>query len=166
MDAVDRILAQWRTARPDLDVQAMGPIGRLNRIANLFSRRMGKTFAGHGLNSAGFDVLATLRRSPPSHALSAGELMNSMMITSGTMTNRIEQLAKAGLISRSADPDDARRAVVKLTKQGFDLIDVAIADHVETLKTLLSGLSAEEVDQLDRLLRKLMETARLGDSGH
>lgn len=166
MDAVDRILAQWRTARPDLDVQAMGPVGRFNRIAHLFTRRMGKTFAGHGLNSAGFDVLATLRRSPPPHALSAGELMNSMMITSGTMTNRIEQLAKAGLISRTADPDDARRAVVKLTEQGFGLIEVAIADHVDTQKTLLTGLSVEEIDQLDMLLRKLMQAAESDNSNH
>lgn len=159
MDAVDRILKQWGVARPDLDVKAMGPIGRFGRLAHHFSREMGQTFVHHGLNAAGFDVLATLRRSPP-HALSAGELMESMMITSGTMTNRIDQLAKAGLVCRTSDPDDARKAVVKLTKKGFELIDKAIVDHVETQKTLLTHLSADEFKTLDRLLRKLMASAQ------
>lgn len=120
---------------------------------------MGETFAKHGLNAAGFDVLATLRRSPPPHALSPGELMASMMITSGTMTNRIEQLAKAGLVTRTSDRNDARRAVVKLTAEGFDLIETAIADHVKTQKTLLAALTGEEVAQLDAALRKLMQAA-------
>lgn len=100
MDAVDRILKQWAIARPDLDTSAMGPIYRLSRVFYHLTRRMGETFARHGLNAAGFDVLATLRRSPPPHALSPGELMASMMITSGTMTNRVDQLAKAGLVTR------------------------------------------------------------------
>ncbi|QFT61108.1 HTH-type transcriptional regulator MhqR (plasmid) [Sulfitobacter sp. THAF37] len=156
MDAVDRILAQWQQERPDLDVGAMGPVGRLSRLFHHHARRMGQTFARHGLNAAGFDVLATLRRSPPPHALSPGELMESMMITSGTVTNRIEQLAKADLITRTSDKKDARRAVVKLTPKGFALIDKAVADHVKTQATLLKGLSREEIAQLDGLLRRLL----------
>lgn len=159
MDAVDRILEQWRQARPDLDVSAMGPIGRLSRIFHHNARQMGKTFSEHGLNAAGFDVLATLRRAGPPYALSPGELMASMMITSGTMTNRIDQLAKQGLVTRTIDPNDARRAVVKLTQQGFDLIDAAVADHVKTQKALLAVLSEEEIAALDRGLRKLLAAA-------
>ena len=160
MDPVDRILEQWRQARPDLDVSAMGPVGRLSRVFHHNARRMGDTFARHGLNAAGFDVLATLRRAAPPHALSPGELMTSMMITSGTMTNRIDQLAKQGLVTRTTDPKDARRAVVKLTKKGFDLIDAAVGEHVETQKALLASLSEEEIAALDGALRKLMTVAK------
>lgn len=156
MDAVDKILDQWRQARPDLDVSAMGPVGRLSRVFHNNASRMGETFARYGLNAAGFDVLATLRRAGPPHALSPGELMNAMMITSGTMTNRIEQLAKQGLVTRTKDTEDARRAVVKLTKNGFELIDAAVAEHVETQKALLAALSKEETAALDRALRKLL----------
>lgn len=156
MDAVDKILAQWAKERPDLDTGAIGPIGRFSRVAHGFSRGMGETFTRHGLNAASFDVLATLRRSPPPHALSAGELMASMMITSGTMTNRIDQLVKVGLVTRSPDPEDARRAVVCLTKEGFERIDAAIVEHVETQQALLASLNDDEVAQLDSLLRKLM----------
>ncbi|UWQ94261.1 MarR family transcriptional regulator [Rhodobacteraceae bacterium M385] len=159
MDAVDKILEQWRQARPDLNVRSMGPIGRMSRVSHGNARRMGETFAKHGLNPAGFDVLATLRRSPSPHALSPGDLMEAMMITSGTMTNRIEQLAKAGLVTRTSDKNDARRAVVKLTTKGFDVIDAAIADHVETQNGLLAGLSEEDIRLLDDILRKLLLAA-------
>ncbi|MFV2052353.1 MarR family winged helix-turn-helix transcriptional regulator [Aliiroseovarius sp. YM-037] len=159
MDAVDKILVQWQQARPDLDVTAMGPVGRLSRVFHHNARRMGETFGKYGLNAAGFDVLATLRRSDPPHALSPGDLMASMMITSGTMTNRIEQLAKAGLVKRTTDPKDARRAVVELTVKGFELIEAAIADHVVRQKLLLSVLSEGEIEQLDSALRKLMQAA-------
>ena len=155
MDAVDKILAQWGEARPDLDVRAMGPVGRLARLAHHFSGEMAKTFRAHGLNAAGFDVLATLRRTP-SHALTAGELMVSMMITSGTMTNRIDQLEKAGLVCRTADPNDARKAVVKLTDQGQTLIDAALVDHVETQKQLMARLSGDEIETLNQTLSKLL----------
>ncbi len=157
MDDVDKILDQWRKEMPDLDVSVMGPVGRFSRVFHNNAGRMGETFARHGLNAAGFDVLATLRRSPPPHALSPGELMASMMITSGTMTNRIEQLTKQGLVTRTTDPHDARRAVVKLTKKGFEVIDVAVVEHVETQKDLLVSLSNDEIATLDSVLRKLLE---------
>ena len=153
-------MEQWRVARPDLDVTAMGPIGRLSRVFHQNARRMGETFARYNLNAAGFDVLATLRRSPSPHALSPGDLMASMMITSGTMTNRIDQLEKVGLVSRVLDSKDARRAVVKLTKEGFDLIEKAISDHVVMQKNLLKKLTTRETQELDKLLRKLVVTSK------
>lgn len=137
----------------------MGPVGRLSRVFHHFTRRMGETFALHGLNAAGFDVLATLRRSDPPHALSPGELMSSMMITSGTMTNRVDQLAKAGFVTRRPDARDARRAVVELTDKGRELVEAALADHVETQKSLLAALSGDEIAQLDAALSKLMKAA-------
>jgi DNA-binding MarR family transcriptional regulator len=117
-----------------------------------------KTFAVYGLNMAGFDVLSALRRSGPPYALSAGDLLASMMITSGTMTNRIDQLEKAGLVRRMADPGDARKAIVRLTPKGMKRIDQAIVDHAATQRQLLMGLTPEEVGQLDGLLRKLTQS--------
>lgn len=152
MDAVDRILRQWREARPDLDVAPMGVVGRMGRISRHMSRVMEATFAAHGLNGAGFDVLATLRRSPPPHALSPGDLVEQMMTTSGTMTNRINQLAKAGLVTRSVNPTDARGAIVELTDKGFAVIDAAVTDHVATQARLLAVLSSADAAALDRLL--------------
>ena len=156
MDHVDKILAQWRRERPDLDVSPMGLIGRAKRLTQCLSREMEKTWAEFGLNSASFDVLATLRRSGAPFSLSPGDLMASTMVTSGTMTNRIDQLEKAGLVDRKQSPEDGRSFQVCLTDKGFSVIDEAVAAHVATQERLVSGLSAEEQRTLDDLLKSFL----------
>ncbi len=153
MDRIDKILAQWRRERPDLDTTAMGLFGRMRNLTLHLSREMEKTFAGFDLNSANFDMLATLRRSGEPYTLSPSDLMETMMVTSGTMTNRIDQLEKAGLVARSQNPNDGRSFLVSLTPKGFELIDAAVTAHVETQVRLISTLSEEERTALDGLLR-------------
>lgn len=151
-DDIDRIVAQWNRERPDLDVAPMALIGRLGRLREKIVREQEKVFARFGLNSAGFDVLATLRRHGPPYALSPGALMDSMMITSGTVTNRIDQLEKAGLVSRETNPDDRRSMIVALTPAGLKLIDEAVTAHVENQHRIITPLSPPERLALDRLL--------------
>lgn len=166
MDKLDGIIAQWQRERPDLDVSAMALLGRLSRLQKLLSREMQKTFAEHGLNGPAFDVLATLRRSGAPHALTAGELLNAMMVTSGTMTNRIDQLVKAGWVERRKNPDDGRGVLIGLTDSGFTKIDQVIADHVHTQTRLVGLLGEDEAGSLDALLKTYLARAedRLGDS--
>ena len=126
MDHIDRILEQWRQVRPDLQVAPMGTIGRIKQLNHQLLRGMEKTWSAHGLHHASFDVLATLRRAGAPYALSPGDLMASTMVTSGTMTNRIDQLEKAGLVERVRNPDDGRGFLVSLTPRGYELIDEAV----------------------------------------
>jgi len=156
MDHIDLILQQWNRERPDLNVVPMGLIGRIRRLAQHLSREMEKTFAEYGLTSAGFDVLATLRRSGAPYSLSPGDLLNTMMITSGTMTHRVDQLEKAGLVSRTHNPEDRRSVIISLTEKGFAVIDAAVAAHVQTQARLTSALSEEENDALGALLTKYL----------
>lgn len=156
MDRVDDILAQWHRERPDLDVGPMGLIGRLRRISHHLTREMEKTFARHGLNDATFDVLATLRRSGPPYSLSPGDLLATMMITSGTMTNRVDQLEKVGLVERTQNPEDGRGVIISLTDKGFAVIDAAVTDHVATQVRLTSMLSPKDTAALNRLLSKYL----------
>ncbi|MBN9514565.1 MAG: MarR family transcriptional regulator [Alphaproteobacteria bacterium] len=156
MDPVDDILAQWHRERPDLDVGPMGLIGRLRRISHHLTREMEKTFARHGLNDATFDVLATLRRSGPPYSLSPGDLLATMMITSGTMTNRVDQLEKVGLVERTQNPEDGRGVIISLTDEGFAVIDAAVTDHVATQSRLTSMLSPKDKATLNRLLSKYL----------
>ncbi len=151
-DDIDRIVAQWNRERPDLDVAPMALIGRLARLREKIAREQEKVFARFGLNSAGFDVLATLRRHGAPYALSPGALMDSMMITSGTVTNRIDQLEKAGLVSRETNPDDRRSMIVALTPAGLKLIDEAVTAHVENQHRIVTPMSPAERAALDRLL--------------
>lgn len=156
MDHVDRILAQWNRERPDLDVEPMGLLGRIARLRTHLAREIEKALAAHGLNSASFDVLATLRRSGPPYRLSPGDLIATTMVSSGTMTNRLDQLEKASLIERENNPDDRRGVIIALTPKGLALVDAAVTDHVENQHKLLDGLDAQERVALDGLLRKFL----------
>ena len=144
MDAVDAILAQWARARPDLDVGPMGLVGRVLRLQRHFMRGMEEALAAHGLGFAGFDVLATLRRAGHPGGLSPGALLAETMVTSGTMTHRIDQLAGQGLVERLPDPGDGRGVVVRLTPRGLAVVDAALADHVARQARLVAVLGPDE----------------------
>ncbi len=156
-DRVDRILAQWARERPDLDAAPMGIIGRVWRLARHTDRAVEAALAPTGLNSWEFDVLATLRRSGPPYALSPGALIDSLMITSGTMTNRIDHLERAGLVRRCPNPEDRRGLLVELTQDGRTRIDHALEVHVANEHRLLARLSAAERKQLAGLLRRWLQ---------
>ncbi|WP_433544052.1 MarR family winged helix-turn-helix transcriptional regulator (plasmid) [Streptomyces sp. CA-294286] len=161
-DHVDRVLAQWADQRPDLDVSPMSVIGRLARLRSLMDPAMKKTFAGHGLDRASFDVLATLRRNGPDHPLTPAELMRSAMVTSGAVTQRLDRLQERGLISRTPSPTDGRVVHVALTGEGLELIERALPDHLATERSLLAPLPPAELEQLADILRTLL--VGLGDT--
>jgi DNA-binding MarR family transcriptional regulator len=162
-DRIDRILAQWSHERPGLDTRAMGLIGRIQRAAAALRPRLDDTHERFGLQGESFDVLASLRRSGRPYQLSPTQLYREMMLTSGAMTNRIDRLEEAGLVSRRPDPHDRRGTLVRLTAKGKALIDAATTEHIANEERLLAGLSAREQLQLGDLLRKLLLS--LGDAG-
>lgn len=153
MDQVDRILAQWRAERPDLDVGPMGTFGRLKRLCDHLAAELAGVYKAHGLSAASFDVLATLRRSGAPYALSPSALIAWTMVTSGTMTNRLDRLEEAGLIERRTNPEDGRGSVVALTGAGLALIDEVVGAHVANQHRLISALPEEVRATLDAGLR-------------
>ncbi|MCB4809900.1 MarR family transcriptional regulator [Methylovorus menthalis] len=155
-DAVDEILAQWRRERPDLDPSPMGPIGRLARCEALIRRKLDQTFSQFGMSSWEFDVLAALRRSGSPYCLAPTALYSSLMVTSGTMTNRIQRLEQNGLIVRVKSTLDARSMLVKLTPQGIEIIDQAVEAHLATERAILAALPSDSLKQLDHHLTKLL----------
>ncbi|NJL89512.1 MAG: MarR family transcriptional regulator [Coleofasciculaceae cyanobacterium SM2_1_6] len=155
-DAVDRILGQWHLERPDLDVSPMGVIGRMGRLAKHLDRSIQETVSEFELNLGEFDVLATLLRSGSPYQLSPTDLFNALMVTSGTMTNRIDQLERAALVRRTPDPHDRRGTLIALTEKGQDLIGQAIEAHVANLHRLVNVLEESERQSLALLLRKLV----------
>ncbi|OLP45304.1 MarR family winged helix-turn-helix transcriptional regulator [Rhizobium oryziradicis] len=155
-DAVDRILAQWQCERPDLDVTPMGLLGRLGRLHEQLARNIEAVMQSYGLNSSSFDVLATLRRAGSPYQLPPSDLWATMMVTSGTMTNRIDQLEKQGLVQRLPNPQDRRSLLIALTDKGFALIDKAVTGHVANQHRLVSMLPPEQQAALDDLLRQFL----------
>lgn len=156
MSHVDKILEQWGQERPDLNVRSMGLTGRIKQLSRILEREMEVVFAEHGLNLSNFDVLATLLRSGPPYQLRPGDLIANTMVTSGTMTNRIDQLVKADLVERRRNPQDGRGFLIALTKDGKQLIDAAAKDHVANLDRLTDVLSEKEFSSLIRLLERYL----------
>ncbi len=156
MDHVDRILEQWSRERPDLDTAAMGLLGRLGRLHSHLMREVETTLAEHGLSPASFDVMATLRRAGAPYRLSPGDLIAATMVTSGTMTNRIDQLEKQGLVARLSNPQDGRSVLIGLTDKGLSVIEDAVTAHVANQQRITACLSAEEFAALDGLLARYL----------
>ncbi|MFC4214733.1 MarR family winged helix-turn-helix transcriptional regulator [Pseudophaeobacter arcticus] len=154
MEHVDFITGQWARERPDLDVSAMGIIGRVARLYLAYQEGMQATFARFGLNAAKFDVLATLRRSGAPYRLSPGDLLKATMVASGTMTNRISRLEAEGLVLRQINPQDSRSFLIELSAEGLALIDQVVEEHVATQERLLAAMPKEERSAFKILLSR------------
>jgi DNA-binding MarR family transcriptional regulator len=155
-DEVDDLVAAWRAERPDLDVEPLQVLSRVSRLSRHLDRARRAAFASHDLELWEFDVLSALRRQGRPYQLSPGALLRTTLVTSGTMTNRIDQLEKAGLVSRSPDPQDKRGVLVTLTARGKARVDSALADLLAGEQALLEPVPAEARRTLADLLRSLL----------
>jgi DNA-binding MarR family transcriptional regulator len=155
-DEVDDLVAAWRAQRPDLDVEPMQVLSRISRLARYLDIARRGAFADHGLETWEFDVLSALRRQGPPFQLTPGALLRATLVTSGTMTNRIDRLAEAGLVRREPDPRDKRGVLVTLTEQGVARADAALADLLGRERALLAGLDRGERQHLADLMRILL----------
>jgi DNA-binding MarR family transcriptional regulator len=155
-DEVDDIVARWRAERPDLDVAPLQVLSRVSRLARHLDRARRGAFAAHGLEMWEFDVLSALRRQGSPYQLSPGALLRVTLVTSGTMTNRIDRLEARGLVRRRDDPQDKRGVLVQLTGDGIRRCDAAVADLLERERELLEGLSTDQQQELSGLLRVLL----------
>jgi DNA-binding MarR family transcriptional regulator len=155
-DEVDRLVAAWRRERPDLDVEPLEVLSRISRLARHLDRARRTAFAEHSLEPWEFDVLTALRRAGAPYQLSPGQLLTQTLVTSGTMTNRIDRLAGKDLVQRLPDPGDRRGVLVRLTTGGQDLADQALAGLLAHERALLGELSAGQRGELAGLLRQLV----------
>ena len=154
-DEVDRILGEWAAARPDLDLAPLAVFSRMTRITKHVDRARVHAFERSGLASWEFDVLAVLRRSGAPFRQSPKVLVQQTMVSSGTMTNRIDRMEKRGLVRRLTDPNDGRGVLVEMTHQGQVLVDAAMTRLSDAEEQLLGGVPRAERERLATLLRKL-----------
>jgi DNA-binding MarR family transcriptional regulator len=154
-DEVDRIVVSWRRERPDLDFSPLEVLSRVGRLAKLLDRARKDAFHKSKLESWEFDVLAALRREGTPYQLSPKALLQQTLVSSGTMTNRIDRLVDSGLVVRREDPNDGRGVLVELTASGLTRVDAAITRLVDAEAQLLSSLSRAEQKRLAESLKRL-----------
>jgi DNA-binding MarR family transcriptional regulator len=155
-DEVDRLVEAWGRERGDLDLRPMEVLSRVSRLAHHLDRARRAAFAEHLLETWEFDVLAALRRAGTPYQLSPGRLVKETLVTSGTMTNRVDRLEARGLVERLPDPRDRRGVLVRLTTDGRRTVDGALDGLLGREQGLLAGLDPRRQRQLADLLRALV----------
>jgi DNA-binding MarR family transcriptional regulator len=155
-DDVDRVVAAWQRERPDLDLSPLAVLSRVSRLAKRLDRARDRAFATHGLAVWEFDVLVALRRTGPPYRLTPGQLLAETLVTSGTMTNRIDRLERRGLVVREPAPDDRRVTLVALTDEGRARVDAAFEDLLAEERLLLADLDAAARTEVAAGLRRLL----------
>jgi DNA-binding MarR family transcriptional regulator len=154
-DAVDDILGQWSSERPELDTASLGVVIRVMALNKLFAREAAAALDRLGIELFEYDVLSALRRQGKPYALPATGLARETGLSSGAMTNRIDRLESKGLVRRQTDAADRRCVVVALTDAGKKLIDEAIQFRLDVADEGLRSVSREELAALAALLRKV-----------
>lgn len=155
-DLIDDALDSWARERPDLKVQPVAVVMRVNRLAACFQAELDAVFAEFGLSNPSFELLATLRRAGHPYRLSQRQLADTLGLTAGTVSLRVKHLLRQGLVRVEADPTDRRVSRVALTARGQQRFDDAAPAHLANEEDLLRALSSDEQATLARLLRKLL----------
>jgi DNA-binding MarR family transcriptional regulator len=166
VDQVDRIQAEWRRARPDLDVSPHGVVGRVLRLASLQTERFSAVYREFGLTPGEFEVLAALRRVGEPFERAPSELATFTMVTTGAMTKRVDSLERSGFITRRPSASDRRSRVVALTQAGRDVIDRAFTEHVRAEHRMLDDLTADQVGKLEELLSAWLSATEQSADAH
>jgi DNA-binding MarR family transcriptional regulator len=154
-DEVDRIVDAWTRERPDLDFAPLQVLSRVGRLSRHLDRARRLAFAASDLESWEFDVLSALRRAGAPYQLSPKALLQQTLVSSGTMTNRIDRLVERRLVERRTDPNDGRGILVVMKPLGQERVDRAISELLESENELLDALSPGDQERLSALLRKL-----------
>lgn len=148
---------EWSNLVPDagLDVDLTAMATRFRRGARVLAaahNKQLKHFAGQGITSvADYDTIVLLRRSGPA-GLQISEISESLRMTRGAVSNRIDRLEEDGLIDRTSNPRDRRSHFVSLTPKGADLAENMYKAIHAVDASFFGGLSESQIRQLAELL--------------
>jgi DNA-binding MarR family transcriptional regulator len=143
-------LATW----PQIDPEVEGIVTRVAKAARHLDDAARASLGRVGLTKEEFKVLCALRVGTRSH----GSLCSELLVSTGAMTNRLDKLERAGILTRSRDPDDRRGVLLELTPTGREKLDQYIDTGANRERQLLAALSASDKRQLNRLLQKLLNS--------
>lgn len=131
---------------------ALGLWVKLSRAYGTFDRIAKRDIARYELTEPQFAVLEALGHLGPMRHC---DLSRKMLVTGGNTSLVIDNLEKAGLVRRERDPEDRRSVHVHLTPRGEKRFADIFPRHAEAITAAASVLTAEEQEELSRLLKKL-----------
>jgi DNA-binding MarR family transcriptional regulator len=157
-DLVASGMARWRRERPDVDCSGKAIVGRVLQMHDIILKSVDRVLARHGLKYATYAVLATLRVEGEPYQMSPSELGQTLLLSSGGLSNLLGRMERAGLIQRSADKRDGRGVIVSLTPEGLALADVAMTDHADIERQLVAVLAPDDRETVARFLSLMITT--------
>jgi DNA-binding MarR family transcriptional regulator len=155
-DQIDGFLVECAADLPDLDLEVEGIVERIQFLQRHLRRAMEETLADHKLTHGEWAVLGMLRRTGPPHRRTPGQLARQADLSTGAMTNRLDRLEEAGLVTRLPDPDDRRSVQVELTEAGREAWHRSVDVQAQKEQLVVAALSKKERAELNQLLRRLV----------
>jgi DNA-binding MarR family transcriptional regulator len=147
-------LATW----PQIDPSVESIVNRISDAYHRLDDQMRDSLSHVGLTKEEFKVLIALHSGPRAH----GALCRELHVSTGAMTNRLDKLERATLVSRTRDPSDRRGVLLELTDPGRARLDAYIDLGAQRERMLLDGLTASDKRSLNALLRKLVDSLESG----
>jgi len=144
-----------QSGQPQSSDSPLEVVSRVFRLCNYLEGLVGAAYATVGLSRTEADLLGALLRSQEP-AVPPSLLARQLVCSTGTMTNRLDRLERAGLLRRLDDPDDRRGVRIALTPKGRTAIGAARAARGKIESALVPGLTVAERRQLANLLRKVL----------
>lgn len=158
LDRVGRGMARWQSERPDIDCSGKAVVGRILHLHDIILRSVDRVLARHGLKYPVYAVLATIRVAGAPYRMSPGELLETLLLSSGGLSNLLRRMEAEQYIRRLADKRDGRGVIVELTEKGIQVADASMADHAAIERELVATLPRQTRETIARALG-LMITA-------
>jgi DNA-binding MarR family transcriptional regulator len=155
-DQVDASLEVWGRELPDLDLEIEGIVERIYKLERHVDATMRETLEEFDLSYGEYKLAMHLRYGGPPYRGKPGKLAKWLGLSTGAMTNRLDNMERRGLIRRLDDPDDRRGVIVELTDEGKDLWERAVGVQAEKESIVATALDERERQKLNDLLRRLM----------
>ncbi len=122
---------------------------QVNHLARLLAAALRERIEPHGVVPGQFaQLLALLERDDISQA----ELCREVQIDQSTMTHTLRRMERDGLVSRSSDPGDQRRSLIRLTPRARELAPTLVGAAREVNAIAATGVSAADLDTCMRVL--------------
>ena len=156
-DQVDVNLEVWARELPDLDLETEGVVERIHKLERYVDATMRETLDAFELSYGEYKLMMHLRYGGPPYLGKPGKLAKHLGLSTGAMTNRLDNMERRRLIRRLDDPDDRRGVIIELTDEGKVLWDEAVSAQAEKESIVATALDEGERAQLNELLRRLMK---------
>jgi DNA-binding MarR family transcriptional regulator len=161
-DSVDHHVGRWAAYwkdDPRFVPEVEGALVRIYDIHKMARRADAAAFAADSdFTLEDYKTLHALMVQPHPTEATPAQLADATHVTRAAMTSRLDRLVDAGLVTREVDPADRRRVLIRPTAAGRAAWDKHIFEGMARDQQMLSALSADELRQLNALLRKVMRS--------